>query len=1081
MSLDKMKLLRIQRLAIRTMSDIEGMPDSSLDKALAVCLLMFDELELLMAASGLQVVADTITVVKASMVSLFDSMARQLSGYHDRLEVEKCKVMGYRKQAAHPMRDASDAVKREYFSIPEKKWKMPGEDNAIKFGDAEEVEEREKREKKAKKKVMYRLLDRLELGLPIDVYELGDIYSLLDFCILVANNMRKGGQAAIDETRTFINRIEEMKDIKIDSVEKMEQVKGQIHQFVSYNSIHKVSLKPISIEPYLNQFTEAEKDLFSKFDEKQKEMVLKAINRFKKMKDDKQERSTMTPINNAKITQLMSGKEGRFLLKISDLEEKLSVSQSELQESKNSVKSYEKVCDELLIQVTEYSNEISILVAKHGLGDIGKHIIEKNMKRIQDIALNSKVDKLKRQMSQEFQSSMFQAVSDFTQITIDIVNEMPDTENKAGLLKRYKPILKEVARRVLSKDAESKEDLSRMNQEVDRIIKEKIDQNISTISNSNPNSVNINSTGSLKSNRSIEKSKINSRKSSPKMPNKSITEIAYKSHIQRDIASKPKLEVKIDKPSIKDNSQTDNDNSQIDLMMTPKVTMQSAGLARNNAAKFQKMMGQFLKPDRNLNHKMRTTIVSTPDNLEQQPEISILEAPEYDDDSLNNRGISQYLYRGSDGQISASKNEMPPGTSLFMPAQNEDSLRYRKKSSGIGSEGISKSPLLNKRVLNTDEQNSIHRSRPATIIDFKIDKNEVLDPLEEDIMILKALCTSLGGATREYKAIIGNKRVEISTIRPELKPMVKPFKDQHLHTLDNSDRLSTLEPWSALDHKSSHHFSSNPAAQRNRSLEGRNRHHRLDSTGLVRRRPLNLTDQSSTINNDELHNKHRSMSRLNEKATFTNIGNDELSLMHATRYEAMKEAPLATGLIEVYGQTAGGKNMVKYALGSIFEKKVNHRDKNRIIKVVENKESADQVHKEPPGPINIFKQMDANGKVIKTFLADMHEMLQIAYDNGAQKVRPPSKDELERDIETFVKEHNNCGHLCGHLLRFYERIGFLKALQHFKAGQRKMLPKINIGEDPTIKRKIYQQSLGSNTIKLWTVKYIDQPSQNIFI
>ena len=84
--------------------------------------------------------------------------------------------------------------------------------------------------------------------------------------------------------------------------------------------------------------------------------------------------------------------------------------------------------------------------------------------------------------------------------------------------------------------------------------------------------------------------------------------------------------------------------------------------------------------------------------------------------------------------------------------------------------------------------------------------------------------------------------------------------------------------------------------------------------------------------------------------------------------------------------------------------------------------------------------------------------------------KPVKLIELQQELTRFVKTHSKCGELCPHMQKFYQKIGFFKALENFKYKKMVSIPKVNIGED-RVSKKVLKHLCGSNSIKIWTIKY----------
>ena len=134
-----------------------------------------------------------------------------------------------------------------------------------------------------------------------------------------------------------------------------------------------------------------------------------------------------------------------------------------------------------------------------------------------------------------------------------------------------------------------------------------------------------------------------------------------------------------------------------------------------------------------------------------------------------------------------------------------------------------------------------------------------------------------------------------------------------------------------------------------------------------------------------------------------------------------------------------------------------------------------------PQALNVFPHLDPTGIVSEGFVRDLFEI--VSWRPGQDLGSPPAGsrnlrlDDLRQELHTFVKGHAKCGEVCPHLQKFYERIGFLKALEKFRNKKALKMPVVKIGED-RISQKLLKDMCGGNKIKWWTIKSV-QPKPAI--
>jgi len=144
-----------------------------------------------------------------------------------------------------------------------------------------------------------------------------------------------------------------------------------------------------------------------------------------------------------------------------------------------------------------------------------------------------------------------------------------------------------------------------------------------------------------------------------------------------------------------------------------------------------------------------------------------------------------------------------------------------------------------------------------------------------------------------------------------------------------------------------------------------------------------------------------------------------------------------------------------YKLGGFFEIKKNGKQKANTG-YVQNYESEHGNVQILVPEYNVFSHIDPKTKQVDGgFLDNIFEIIQASATTTAiTDMNSPghprlafTRESLKEHFDVFVKTHSRCGLFCPHLLKFYQRIGFLKALNW--ANQLKpqlVLPKINMTE-----------------------------------
>lgn len=548
---------KIARLALRCKDELDVSSKTSIERCFKLNCLLFSELDNIFQKSRLPVIAEALGNLHESTVSCFGALLEDLEVALDKLEIEKSRVKAYMKQEQHPMRNAPEEVKRKYFKMPEKKMQLFTEMvKDMDFGDKDEAEQRRMIEDIKKKKIINKLLERVESGLPIDIYELEDIISLIEFCNVVADKLKRTTQDSIENTRDYLRRLDDFDQVDLTSVEKMEEVRNNIEKFIVQNNIRRLHLPNVEVGQFKETYLSAEKCILEKFDEKQRDVAIKALTLYKKMKEQKSDRSTMTAINSQQISQMMDSKEGKLRLKISNLEDNINQLNKEIKEAHDSRRSLEIVCEELMKQMTRYSEEVYLLMASRGFKEEANQLVNKNKKVVEDITKSFQLDKFKQNISMEFQSLIQRTVADFAHLTIEVVSEIEDTQKQDRILKKYKEKLKETAKKVLIPEENASEERKMLSIDVEGIIRQKIDEvGSALLSNRKANTGTSRTLKSLKSNRAqatANETSIDSESEDKQKQKKSVKKLAADRMISPTLKgntkkSRPQLEVLIDK------------------------------------------------------------------------------------------------------------------------------------------------------------------------------------------------------------------------------------------------------------------------------------------------------------------------------------------------------------------------------------------------------------------------------------------------------------------------------------------------------------------------------------------------------
>jgi len=153
-----------------------------------------------------------------------------------------------------------------------------------------------------------------------------------------------------------------------------------------------------------------------------------------------------------------------------------------------------------------------------------------------------------------------------------------------------------------------------------------------------------------------------------------------------------------------------------------------------------------------------------------------------------------------------------------------------------------------------------------------------------------------------------------------------------------------------------------------------------------------------------------------------------------------------------------------------------------------------------PEQLNPFSHIDELGEIDSEYLQDMYELLYPGEELHIDFTKPapyfkidkigkqnrfldpkspffnPRLEALRSEIKTFVETHTDCGPTCSHLLRFYQRKGFFKALAAYR--QRGLmpisLPTLEVGQDRSTISELVRRH-NHQEVKSFTLAYKQGP------
>ena len=189
-----------------------------------------------------------------------------------------------------------------------------------------------------------------------------------------------------------------------------------------------------------------------------------------------------------------------------------------------------------------------------------------------------------------------------------------------------------------------------------------------------------------------------------------------------------------------------------------------------------------------------------------------------------------------------------------------------------------------------------------------------------------------------------------------------------------------------------------------------------------------------------------------------------------------------------------------------------HYKQHKIVKQSELPEGGSQPWEQDrftpvpmPEPLNPFYHVDPQGKIDEDFTSEIFKMANTTKVTGAigkhknfdpmlhndwSLMHLPSPHfqadgtqvekrykQFRNELVTFVTSHSRCGPNCPHLLRFYERVGFFRGMEHWAKRNltAKPLPTLEIGRDPATSLEIGKRSKAEQ-LRKWTVHYNSKPS-----
>lgn len=1069
-----------------------------------------EEISNLVCQSGLKEIGEMFGRIKLGYKHMIDALLENCSQLEEQLKIE----IGRKTQhifEGHPLRDAPKEIKVNYWGMHQPKLKFLDEAaDKLDFGDDQEKVSRDKAERERIEKKVTQLMQKLDNGERVDLEEIEDYKTGFEYCRRLCDSIKQENEELHAKMFLQLRSIENTQaKMGTNALEAVEIIQSELVNAVAPSLQSSITQTPKpDVDPNLYDVTEQE--FLDSFTGKYKMLAQQILDKLWAAKLARPAKSTETQLSSVHINQMSHSNEGKLILKIAKLEFALSESQKQTNEVKIRISMLESLNNELVQEIQRRENEILDLYYKMGMTS-SDNAIRERMKDLEDLKSRT-IGIVSTETGggiAKYQTMVQQTLMKVVQTGGEALQHCETDESAKQMSEKFKNAIKDIIKNIVPDDLKTGlkrddpfglEDAMRVSLSPPKMLpKIKLSKKQrELLMGGAGNEPSVHKSTHL----TIGGSKRNSRTVAPQFSDdENDQSVRNKSRERSAIQSgrKPKKSQRQKhEPGKEHDDQTKKGNGPLGHL---------ASFVNNK-----------LMPRKTL----RGTLVPGSSEQPYDTKLYVPGTSPYDRDNSdqhqggqNSVSYSKLPVTQSDLSVDADPDKPKP--SRFKKFQlNPTDADYQQTSSRSAKSRDEKLRSLDshkdhQRVFDLPEVKNISFSEEF------LSNNPLL---KEDLLKLAKLAVGFVSVTREYKFLIGRKRVVMlpsdldkrsphhseanakqwkgavpegssdrslrnSVNRKEGHSKGKQPKDKTRVEDDLHQEMSDFENQALNDQAqaklretgfSRWKYNTQDAAesaekQRAASLKNLTREQR----GLLKHEIVN---ESQRLTDSQKYMLKKYGGRPGDyKNSLGTEGSATLSRTGPTGLESSSHFHLS-GLYALDGLQRVRPKRPNYDF-EFYSHTNNHSKKSHHNGSHDQdlEGSVDLVDQH----INPFNHLNNSGEVDDQFIIDMYDVIeQPLLDLSHQTViprdvvhrNPLRVQELRTKVNEFVKTHFSCGTVCKHLVAFYQRIGLLKAVGWYHNGRQQLiLPHIDIG-DSKIVHSINQRKALNSKLKLWTVMYM---------
>jgi len=969
-------------------------------------------------------VADITGKLMLAYRTVYDGLLRVAEQLNEQLiDLKTSQVTGPTR--SHPMSDAPPEIKKKYFNIPDSKliWSHGyGNDNFLSFADEEELRKREEKEKLEIERRVNRMMAKIEVGYPVTTDEVKDSRTAFELSRKLCFSIQEDNLASTMLMRQTVSKLESMGKVKVESVDYLEHLSNDLHEKISDQSTG--SMYPRGTYIPKADYDEVEKQLLEKIDKKHRDTALKVLRLVQSRAVPKVSKGSSTTMTSATINLLLDRDEGKLLARLSQAEEKLLRAEKEHLDVTFKAGALSNLVDELMKEMEERQLSIYNLLMQLGLKDHADLFLKDNQDKMQRFVKMAKDDG-KLGSALKYSKNIRDAMMRLALTGVDLIKDIDKDPSSPAPFNKFKLKIKEISKGLVTddmkstiKDAEDPFELDlalSQNKTFDNVYPKLLSPG-RTLSPVNASLLNADGSVS-KDGRTIEKFAIEPKKIDGDGEN------VETSMFEKSISPKSK------KPKNKDGKKdTGGDQLKESVVIVGSNETLEAPIKRKLDNGDIVEIAEVKTKDKS-NSEQRKFVLKI---------ISSKQKNDMTAEMLHNK-----LF---ESQLQSNYWEGKKSSYDGLPAFNHIDRSFDSGHPGRDQSNPTSTNNLEKNSQGKDQLNSQGSKKNIAILENS-----------------KYSGLTFGGGKGDQRRFTKN----------ESSGGLEGWKQGTQFDLESTDQYHIRK--SSIDKGISSLQGVSKSVENSRQGSRNN----LNPTSIA-----NLAEErrSDSVQHIKIstHDRKNSLTKSNFGATGYKNGFRTTAHTGASTQETSMRTDGADPINSIGNQTdqnwnkTGNSSNFKLA-GFLTHKKKKENRTEGSLSLKSTKVGGD--YKVLP-PMNVFNNLSSDGQVKTTFLDDIYELLvaggstNIIDDQG--KVIQFSKKNLEREINRFVKHHMSCGAYCSHLVRFYQRIGFLKALSWVDSKEQYMLPKVNVGEEKTIRSLLERLKLSTQTLP-WTVTYVTSP------